>query len=419
MDTYSNGVDSRLTYEKETYLPKSLKILFGVYIFLSFFETYLTRFIGSSTKFYLLGMILVYLLCKRFKIRLNIYSKMIIIWFLYKFLTIFWSNLSNRDVRTHLISQIGMVLFVVVITGIKYKAEFISYILRVNYWCSFVFGVLSLIFSKPFLSEIYAARQVLTLFGLQNDPNNCAAFLCIGYTISLYSLLYEQKKYVVNLIVFSINLLALLKTTSRAGLITVFIILVISMFLPVNKTNGRNNSKKIILITVMIIVGMFVAFNYLPMNSLERLLNFKDYEGGSGRTVRWSAAIKAFSKNPIFGCGWGGYVLEGFNNSSAIHNTFLTSLCDGGIVGTILLILPIFTLCMYAIRKKQNLVVLLLLSGIIPSIFIDAINKRFFWNAIVICILLIEYGNKNDEIWMQDCNLIKKRGIRIRWKRRR
>lgn len=34
--------------------------LFCIYIFLSFFETYLTRFIGNSTKFYLLFVLSVF-----------------------------------------------------------------------------------------------------------------------------------------------------------------------------------------------------------------------------------------------------------------------------------------------------------------------------------------------------------------------
>ena len=397
----------KIRINKVELIPNILQFLFGIYIFLSYFETYLTKFIGSTTKFYLLGLIFVYVLIYEFDIYLNKYSIMFISWFLFKCSSILWSNMSNTDVSTHFLSQIGMVLFLITMTGYHHSLKFLNYILKANYWCSFLFGILSIIFKDAYISEVYATRQVLTLFGLQNDPNNCAAFLCVGLMIALYSMLYEQKKYILNFLVMGVNLFALLLTTSRAGLVSIGVIAVLTVLLPVQSENSKSvKNVKILLIIIMVaLVAIYIVLNYLPQDSFLRLFDFKDYEGGSGRTQRWNAALDVFKNSPIVGGGWGGYKLAGFGSSSAIHNTFLTSLCDCGIIGTILLLAPIGGLMFEAVKRKNNFVLFLLICGLVPSFFIDAINKRFFWNAIVISIMLINYQKRTGKIvpiWKED-----------------
>jgi hypothetical protein len=49
-------------------------------------------------------------------------------------------------------------------------------------------------FSEPYLNELFSVRQVLTLFGAQNDPNDQAAFLLVGIAIALYFLMNKSKK---------------------------------------------------------------------------------------------------------------------------------------------------------------------------------------------------------------------------------
>lgn len=55
-------------------INKKLTWLFVVYIFLSFFETYLTRFFGNATKYYLLLMLGIFVWQEKFIIRINKYS---------------------------------------------------------------------------------------------------------------------------------------------------------------------------------------------------------------------------------------------------------------------------------------------------------------------------------------------------------
>lgn len=374
-------------------VPRWLMFLFGIYIFLSYFETYFTKFVGSNTKFYLLGLIIIFLYIYGFKIRLNSYNKLFIAWFLFKFTSLLWSSMTNSNVSSHFLSQIGMVLFLVTMTGKTHKGEFLNYIIRANYWCSFLFGIFSIVFQASYISEVYAARKVLTLWGLQNDPNNCAAFLIVGFMLAVYSILYERKLYALNMIVALINIYAIMLTASRAGLIAVAAIIILLVLLPVHKDKLKivGYIKRIFIVLVVAIISLYVIQNYLPQASLERLFAFEYYSGGSSRSDRWSQAISLFREKPFFGWGWGGYILSGFGEVSGIHNTFITSLCDGGVVGTFFLVFPVILLSVKALRKKNNLIVFLLACGLFPAFFIDAINKRFFWNAIVVAIMLIVY----------------------------
>ena len=70
------------------------------------------------------------------------------------------------------------------------------------------------------MDERFYARQVLTLFGQQNDPNNCAAFLLIGITLGLFSATIERKHVPISALVVAVNTYALMLTSSRAGFLT-------------------------------------------------------------------------------------------------------------------------------------------------------------------------------------------------------
>ncbi len=381
-------------------VSKQSIFLFCFYIFLSFFETYLTPFFGNGTKFYLLMVLALFMYSARFRLKINSFWMFYLAWFFFKFVSIAWSSMSNNDFKTHLLSQIGMVLFVIVMVGGDQSRELIHAILQTNLWISFLFGVLSIFFRGSFISEEFVARQVLTLFGQQNDPNNCAAFLLVGITLGLYSATIERKKLMVNGLIVAINIYALLLTSSRAGFLTLGAIIVCIVFLPQpnQELELKKAIQKILLIVLIIVIAVALVQHFLPQTNIDRLLNWNEYESGSGRDIRWERAIQLFMQRPLFGWGWGGYN----TGVGAIHNTFLTSLCDIGVIGTLLFVIPIFMVAIEALRQRNVLSFLILVTGVLPAFVLDAINKRFFWNAIVFSIMIILYNRDNSEkisIW--------------------
>lgn len=381
-------------------VSKQSIFLFCFYIFLSFFETYLTPFFGNGTKFYLLMVLALFMYSARFRLKINSFWMFYLAWFFFKFVSIAWSSMSNNDFKTHLLSQIGMVLFVIVMVGGDQSRELIHAILQTNLWISFLFGVLSIFFRGSFISEEFVARQVLTLFGQQNDPNNCAAFLLVGITLGLYSATIERKKLMVNGLIVAINIYALLLTSSRAGFLTLGAIIVCIVFLPQpnQELELKKAIQKILLIVLIIVIAVALVQRFLPQTNIDRLLNWNEYESGSGRDIRWERAIQLFMQRPLFGWGWGGYN----TGVGAIHNTFLTSLCDIGVIGTLFFVIPIFMVAIEALRQRNVLSFLILVTGVLPAFVLDAINKRFFWNAIVFSIMIILYNRENSEkisIW--------------------
>lgn len=138
---------------------------------------------------------------------------------------------------------------------------------------------------------------------------------------------------------------------------------------------------------IILTVGIWIINRFLPAASLARMLAFDEYSEGSGRTVKWTLALeRVLRERPIFGWGWGGYSFVG----SVLHNTFLTILCDGGIVGLLLFITPIGKLSYRLTTRKYQLGLMVLLTGIVSAFFLDAINKRFFWNTLIIAVMMLE-----------------------------
>lgn len=384
-------------------VPRSIVLLFGVYIILSFFEIYLSSFIGESSKYVLLLMIGLWTYFKDFKIKLNILSKFFLVWLIFKFASLLWSSMENNDVRLHLISQVGMVMFVFVGTADVYSQKFLTLIVRLLYWNSFAFGLLSIVFRGSYIDERFIARQVLTLWGNQNDPNNCCAFLAIGVGLSLYSLFCEKKNRLLNIIVILVNSYSIILSGSRGGFLLLVALLFIAVIFPNwnQKIVVSDTIKRIVILLVVVIIGIYIVERYVPAASLERVIAFDEYEGGSGRIEKWETALNLIKQRPILGWGWGGYTINGI---SAVHNTYLTMLCDIGVVGTFLFFSPIVYILVQAVKHHSMLSFIVLVMGLIPAFSIDSINKRFFWNAIIISFELIQYIRKNhDHITLWGC----------------
>lgn len=72
----------------------------------------------------------------------------------------------------------------------------------------------------------------------------------------------------------------------------------------------------------------------------------------SGRLDLWKKALELFSEKPAFGIGW-----EQFMNHNTyehdVHNTYLQWLCEAGIVGFVLLMVP--TAGMYLITLRRTI----------------------------------------------------------------
>lgn len=378
------GVGALLTetISRESGARRFSRFVLCLYFALSIFEPYLNGIFGSVTKYYIFFVIFVLIYESRGTIWVRRYSAFYVVWFLYKVFTLLWSR-SLATPKLHMISQIGMVLFLVVLYSYEHDEKTLRRV-EVVYWLSSAaVGLMSIFFSRSYRG-VADARQVLVVAGVEIDPNNQAALLLVGIAISLVYLFYYRRFMVPAAAILLVNVYASFLTGSRGSLITLAALIVICILLPERKGSIGGKLWKLLALAVFAVVAVLLAQKYMSHAGYQRLFEFESYEGGSGRVHMWRNVLRSYLQNPftiLFGIGWGSAtVLTGSN--VAMHNTFLTLLCDVGLIGTVVFLWPVASMSLKLIRERNMFPVLLLAAQMIPSFFIDAINKRFFWNAI-------------------------------------
>lgn len=369
-----------------------LSFLFCFYLFYCFFEPYINNVVGAGGK-YLIFLVIICFVLSYHKIRFEWYHLSVILWLLLKSASIFWASF-NYIVQLHFFSQIGMVALFITMSLVSFNDKFIKSVINTALYSSFLIGILSLFYSRPFLSETFNDRQVLTLFGVQNDPNDQAAFLLVGIAIALNVVLNGKAlSKIFNVMMVAIclvNAYAILLTGSRGGLMSLMILILAAILLSgrSEKSIPKKLAKNFVFLGLFGLSLYIIANNYLPADSFKRMFDFTSYLGGSGRMDIWENVLPIFLNSPVFGGGWGSY--WGYNGYyTAVHNTFLSVLTDSGIVGFLLLFMPVFVIGSKAMKKGYALPFLIFIAGFAPSLFLDAINKRFFWNALIVSLILI------------------------------
>lgn len=360
------------------------------YFVLSVFESYLNGLWGSLTKYYVFALMFV-LIALYQKLKLNAFHCAFLGWLGYKFFSLLWSE-DFATPQAHWVSQLGMVAFLCVVIAIDLDQKTLSAIKSTYLVSSGVLGLLALFFSDSY-HGVVSSRQVLVILGVETDPNDLAAFLLIGISIALGDLFYEGCHRGMSLIVLAINTTGCFRSGSRGGLVTLLLLLIICFCVGNGKKNIKASIRKIVLVAITIFVVYYIATTYIPKEIFDRLFLFDSYDGGSGRMKMWENVWSFYTQDSIsilFGTGWGSATI--YTGADVVaHNTFLTMLCDVGLLGTMLFVCPL-VYCIYKMFcARQMMPVIVFVAGMCPSFFLDAANKRFFWNAVLF--LLVMYKN--------------------------
>lgn len=129
----------------------------------------------------------------------------------------------------------------------------------------------------------------------------------------------------------------------------------------------------------------------------QRMNPFDAYWGKSaGRTQIWSTLLEyAIKPHPLFGAGFGNAVsvLQAHaTRGSGAHNILIAVLSDLGLVGLLLLAVPLFCILIRLLRRKTaaallplGLIVTALFNGIGENIY----TERFFWLAVGLALWLL------------------------------
>lgn len=357
-------------------------LIMGVYFIISVFESYLNRIVGSYTKYYIFVVMLVLVYKEGFRLQLRHLSLAYIAWLGWKLISLLWSE-DMSAVKLHFISQLGMVLFLVVIVSSHFNTRTIACLQDIYWLASAAMGVLAIFFSQAY-HGVADARQVVVILGVEIDPNNLAALLLIGIAISVSNILFDKKKYAISVLVLLINILGCFNTGSRSSLVTIVALGVFCVFYSPQKSTVTSILKKMTILVITVAAAYFIATRFLSETTFERLFDLSGYEGGTGRGEKWGSAFELLTRDfatVILGAGWGTATIYN-DKGTGLHNTFISMLCDTGLLGTSIFLIPIVVIAVRLLKRGKPSMVILLGAQYAPAFFIDAINKRFFWNAI-------------------------------------
>ncbi|MBM6653401.1 O-antigen ligase family protein [Faecalitalea cylindroides] len=355
-------------------------MLMTLYLICSMFEGYSPE-LSSISSFVILSIILYILFTKR-KMQLNNIHFILIMWVIYYFSSLIWgANTDFAQAKMYINTIISMSILFVLLTSSTFSEKFISYFIKLYYLFSVILGIVSL-FSFTYIGA--GTRRVALLFGNYIDPNNQVALLAVGTAIALNQLFFlkNNKRKILDFMALIINAIGILLTGSRSGIIIIAAQILISFFLLWRYSNKKTFFCKWIVIILLVIVGLILIFRFLPTEIIDRLFGIGDlkFTDGTDREIRWLTGLHIWEQHPLFGNGWGTF---------ESHNTFLTILIDIGVIGFCLLLAMILNIMKKLIKNKNTLGIYLLLTGLIPSFFIGAQNKRFFWNCLIIPVMLL------------------------------
>ena len=330
------------------------------YIFSAFFNSKLNMKIG-----YLLLIVSFFYICFNRDIIKFVNKKIYGMFLLILVLGSIWNYISA--------DMIGMSKFLNINTRFFYGLAMFPFLLNIkkkkNRFSILIFLAVNLLSAVYLYNESYVYR-------LLDDLGRIRAILLIGW---IYTLMYtfekiseDFKKYIFLLSASILPFIALGKSGSRAGALSLFLVIFLYLIFKVFK--DRKNIKFISVITIIILfTGLF-----LPKEYKEKLkTSFQTTENISNedRIIMWKAGIEIFKENPILGRGSykkgiyphvQKYVEENVKDEqlrrefinrdrfAKLHNMYIDFFVQNGILGLLYLFLLFISVPLEFFKSKKN-----------------------------------------------------------------
>lgn len=181
--------------------------------------------------------------------------------------------------------------------------------------------------------------------GLTGQSSTISYYLVMGVCTSLYY--YSKKKSKIYLLQIVLFLFGLALTYRRGNTLCAIIIVITYLFL------GKERAyKKAFAVIAGACAVMIVGIENIPgLSMIIKKTVYQSQYGNalSGRSSIWKTGLEMFKNHPIFGNGM--YSFTYYVNAVSAHNSYIQKICDLGIVGTAIFLLP-FVYC-FAVSIKQ------------------------------------------------------------------
>jgi O-antigen ligase len=259
-------------------------------------------------------------------------------------------------------------------------------------------------------------RESLTSARL--DMGISYALLPMVFAALLHYIYYSKKANIVlktGYIINAIILVILLLAGTRGGVLSIlvfFILVFVNQYSKESNASIRTHKKRRTwLIWLSICTGLIIAFFSnqiilaasqffsgigLHINIIEKTAQLISSTGDStnGRIVLWKIAARSILKNPIWGYGWGSFLI--LTSQTHPHNIILELMYEGGI----LLALPILFQVFRGVKKcilgqisnrEDYVYATLLIATSLPRLMVSASlwNHQVFWMMLAFMVMRI------------------------------
>lgn len=286
-----------------------------------------------------------------------------------------------------------ILLFVLLLSGsaFKYSTNDVKKVKCALAWSSRMTAIVMLIFAE------YVNGRFRLMGIIKEDPNYLCAYFSFGviYALSIITGKNKTAKKIIAVGELALYFYLILISGSRGGLLAIASGVLVYLLTYGNKKQ-THIVNKLILIT-MITFLLLIMFDYLPENlRLRFTVNNVVKDGGSGRTKLWQQALDLFfNANPckkIFGFGTASirwcFTKYGYSDVNVVHNMFIETLAELGIIGLIIYIAAIFSFIKAAFKFNDKFSFAVIFSMFVMSLSTSIYTFKPYFNIMLYIVIM-------------------------------
>lgn len=224
--------------------------------------------------------------------------------------------------------------------------------------------------------------------GIMGDYSFATLFLASGCLILLLEFACLRKTNLVKFVTREMILLyAMLLISARTGIVTFCITLILFFVFNFRKVSGR-----LILVSITCVCLLPVFVTKL-MSSRGGQALFET----SGRAENYMSALQYWLQKPILGFGLGLENLHDATNLGVPHNFFVQYLVQIGVVGLVLIMVPLIRFLKRDVLQVGYVKWLFILIAIGSMFIPDIVSSRYLYGVVLICMTgQLAYCEKGD-----------------------
>ena len=274
-----------------------------------------------------------------------IVNKTLLIWFCVTLLMFIYLYLTTKKINVYYFLFLSLVLFAVAITTVWDKIDVKMMMTVMTVFSSIL--IVTAVMEKVFGLRIFGSGKLSN--GLAQHANLVSLATIVVFIYALWMM--EASKPIYKYLLLFVAVVGILVAGERSNLLLIPLAVIVVYYL----YGKKNKAFKVVRILIIVGVAIFLFFALRDILSQYRVFGrvyetIDSYLAGDsmsiGRDRMRDSAMDAWLRKPIFGNG----VFYFFYNNKGIldygkfthaHNFILETLCDCGIVGLVIILIPI------------------------------------------------------------------------------